>query len=68
MENAKPVKTPVDISTHLVKASEGEDCIDQQLYQSALGSLLYLSVGTQPNIAYVWSSFHLIQQATIGLQ
>ena len=52
MENAKPVKTPVDISTHLVKASEGEDCIDQQLYQSAAGSLLYLSVETRLDIAY----------------
>ena len=51
MENAKPVKT-VDFSTHLVKASEGEDCIDEQLYQSAVGtSLLYL-VGTRPDIAY----------------
>ena len=46
MESAKPVKTPVDTSTKLVKATESEDSIDQQLYQSAVGSLLYLSVGT----------------------
>ena len=45
MENVKPVKTTVDMSTHLVKASEGEDTIDQQPYQSAVGRL-YLSIGT----------------------
>ena len=43
MENAKPVKTPVDTSTKLVKVSEVEDSLDQRLYQSAVGSLLYLS-------------------------
>ena len=46
MEKAKPVKTPVDTSTKLVKASEVEDSLDQSLYQSAVGSLLYLSVAT----------------------
>ena len=46
MESAKPVKTPVDTSTKLVKATEVEECIDQKLYQSTVGSLLYLSVGT----------------------
>ena len=52
MENAKPVKTPVDTCTKLVKATEGEEIFDQKLYQSAVGSLLYLSVGTRPDITY----------------
>ena len=39
MENAKPVKTPVDTSIKLVKASEVEDSLDQRLYHSAVGSL-----------------------------
>ena len=56
MESAKPVKTPVDTSTKLVKATGGEDSIDQQLYQSAVGSLLYLSVGTRPDMAYAVSN------------
>lgn len=56
MENAKPVNTPVDTSTKLVKATEDEDSVDQQLYQSAVGSLLYLSVGTRPDITYAVSN------------
>ena len=67
MENAKPVKTPVDTSTKLVKASEVEDSIDQRLYQSAVGSLLYLSVATRPDIT-LWPSFHHIQLLSTGLE
>jgi len=48
MENSKPVRTPVDTGTKLVKATDDEECVDQKLYQSAVGSLLYLSVGTRP--------------------
>lgn len=63
MGSTKPVKTPVDIaiatSTKLVKGTkgytEGEDSIDQQLYQSAVG-LLYLSVGTRSDITYAVSN------------
>ena len=56
MENAKAVKTPVDMSVKLVKAIESEDSVDQQLYQSAVGGLLYLSIGTRPDIAYAVSN------------
>ena len=52
MECAKPVKTPVDTSSKLVKATEVEDYMDQKLYQSAVGGLRYLLVGTRPDIAY----------------
>lgn len=52
MQDCKPVDTPADISTKLVKATEQESCIDQHLYQSAVGSLMYLSVSTRPDIAY----------------
>ena len=56
MEKAKPVSTPVDTSVKLVKATEDEDCVDHSLYQSAVGSLLYLSVGTRPDITYAVSN------------
>ena len=52
MSESKPVSTPVDPSVTLVKATEDDHCFDQQLYQSAIGSLLYLSVGTRPDITY----------------
>ena len=52
MENAKPVKIPVDTCTKLVKGTEDEEIFDQKLYQSAVGSHLYLSVGTRPDITY----------------
>ena len=42
--NAKEISTPVDPSTKLVKVTEESDAIDQRLYQTAVGSLLYLIV------------------------
>ena len=50
MENSKPIRTPVDTSTKLVKAKDEDTCVDQQLYQSAVGSLLYLSIATRPTL------------------
>jgi len=52
MDNSKPVSTPADPSTKLTKAADGEQNVYQQLYQSAIGSLLYLSGGTRPDITF----------------
>ena len=52
MNNSKPVSTPIDPNTKLIKATDDEQIIDQQLYQSAIGSLLYLSGGTRPDITF----------------
>ena len=56
MEDAKSIRTPVDTSTKLIKGGNEDTSVDQQLYQSAVGSLLYLSVATRPDITYAVSN------------
>ena len=56
MEDAKSIRTPVDTSTKLIKGGNEATSVDQQLYQSAVGSLLYLSVATRPDITYAVSN------------
>ena len=52
MSEAKSVKTPVSVNSKLVKASEECELVDQVLYQSAVGSLLYLATRSRPDIAF----------------
>ena len=56
MEHAKAINTPVDVSMKLIKASVEDKCLDQKCYQSAVGSLLYLSTTTTPDITYAVSN------------
>ena len=52
MHDCKPVKTPSDPGSHLEKPADNEVALEQQQYQSVVGSLLYLTTCTRPNIAY----------------
>ncbi len=55
MQDAKCVSTPVDSSNKLVKSEDGEERFDRSVYQSAVGSLLYLSTGTRRDVAFAVS-------------
>ena len=52
MDDAKLVDTPVDPSSKLVKATDERELHNQAEYQSAVGSLLYLSSATRPDITF----------------
>ena len=52
MEESKAVSTPIQLGSYLVKAVDEDDMFDQ----SAVGSLLYLSTRTRPDITYAVSS------------
>jgi hypothetical protein len=48
MENAKPIKTPMPTNGHLDLNEDGK-AVDQKVYRSMIGSLLYLCA-SRPNI------------------
>ena len=56
MDNSKPISTPVHVSAKLVKARDDDEKINQTQYQSAVGSLLFFSTRTRPDIAYAVSN------------
>ena len=52
LNNANSVKSPIDPCVKLEVASDDSNLVDVQKYQSAIGSLLYLSTKTRPDIAF----------------
>ena len=56
MAEARYVKTPVNSSLKLVKATDKSVCVKPEEYQCAVGKLLYLSTLTRSDIAFTVSS------------
>jgi hypothetical protein len=55
MENSKPCKMPMDPNIRLTKTPE-EESHDIPEYGAAIGSLMYASIGTRPDITYAVQS------------
>ena len=56
LEDANPVTTPSDPNVKLVKEDGASKKVDQLIYQSIVGSLLYSAVATRPDIAQAVSA------------
>ena len=66
------VATPTGTSTRLVKVTDGDECADQQQYQSAVGSLLTANMmssamATRPDIMFAVSNVQSFLQSSTGL-
>ena len=53
MQDSNPSKTPAENNLRLVKASESEALVDERLYRSLVGSLLYIAKQTRPDNVWI---------------
>ena len=53
MQESNPSKTPAENNLKLVKATYVEQLVDETLYRSLVGSLLYIAKQTRPDIVWI---------------
>ena len=53
MQDSNPSKTPAENNLKLLKAAEVEQLVDETVYRSLVGSLLYIAKHTRPNIVWI---------------
>ena len=51
MEECKPVATPLEPGTRFEKLNDDEETVNLREYQSAIGCLIYASIGTRPDLS-----------------
>ena len=51
-EKSKPVSTSAEVNCTLEKDSDDSELFSSETYQSAVGSLLYLSTKTRPDMTF----------------
>jgi len=55
MTSCNPVTLPLDPNSKLRKCQDGDNIADATLYQQIIGFLLYLVIGTRPDLAFTMS-------------
>ena len=51
MQDCKPMSTPLETGKRFQKLDDDADTVDVKEYQSIIGSLIYASIGTRPDIS-----------------